>query len=256
MKDAKKELPKYLLMENVPTLLAKRHKSNFETWIGDLKELGYVSYYFQLNASDFGLPQNRPRLLMISVFVGEDKAKEANVNAFFKDKTPEQIVKEFVESDYYKKLLIQDLLRVDYENETYRKEAIECTPNDTDSRKEIWNENPQLVLEGGVINSKYDVIRTITTKQDRNPNSGNLYFDSGIEGRGKFRYLTPRECFLFMGFTDEDFDNVIVNNPEIRKNSKLFPRDKLIRMAGNSIPVKLLEGIFYQIKLLNEYLKT
>ena len=254
MKDTKKELPKYLLMENVPTLLAKRHKSNFETWISDLKELGYVSYYFQLNASDFGLPQNRPRLLMISVFIGEDKVKEANVDAFFKDKTPEQIVKEFVKSDYYKKLLIQDLLRVDYENETYRKEAIECTPNDTDSRKEIWNENPQLVLEGGVINSKYDVIRTITTKQDRNPNSGNLYFDSGIEGRGKFRYLTPRECFLFMGFTDEDFDNVIVNNPEIRKNSKLFPRDKLIRMAGNSIPVKLLEGIFYQIKLLDERL--
>ena len=57
-----------------------------------------------------------------------------------------------------------------------------------------------------------------------------------------------------MGFTDEDFDNVIVNNPEIRKNSKLFPRDKLIRMAGNSIPVKLLEGIFYQIKLLDEQL--
>ena len=72
MKDAEKELPKYLLMENVPTLLAKRHKSNFETWIDDLKELGYVSYYFQLNASDFGLPQNRPRLLMVSVFVGDD----------------------------------------------------------------------------------------------------------------------------------------------------------------------------------------
>ena len=122
------------------------------------------------------------------------------------------------------------------------------------SRREIWEENPQLVLEGNIINDKYDVIRTITTKQDRNPNSGNLYFDSGIEGRGKFRYLTPRECFLFMGFTDEDFDNVIKNNPEIHKNSKLFPRDKLIRMAGNSIPVKLLEGIFYQIKLLDEIL--
>ena len=53
---------------------------------------------------------------------------------------------------------------------------------------------------------------------------------------------------------DQDFDNVIVNNPEIHKNSKLFPRDKLIRMAGNSIPVKLLEGIFYQIKQLDEQL--
>ena len=254
MKDAKKELPKYLLMENVPTLLAKRHKSNFETWIGDLKELGYVSYYFQLNASDFGLPQNRPRLLMISVFVGDDKAKENKVAAYFKGKTSEKIVKEFVASEYYKKIEIKDLLRIDYSNIKYRREAEECTPNDTVSRQEIWNENPQLVLENGTINPKYDVIRTITTKQDRNPNSGNLYFDSGIEGRGKFRYLTPRECFLFMGFTDEDFDNVIVNNPEIRKNSKLFPRDKLIRMAGNSIPVKLLEGIFYQIKLLDERL--
>lgn len=254
MKDAEKELPKYLLMENVPTLLAKRHKSNFETWIGDLRELGYVSYYFQLNASDFGLPQNRPRLLMISVFVGDDKVKEKKVATYFKGKTPEKIVKEFVKSAYYKKIEIKDLLRVDYKNATYRKEAEECTPNDTVSRQEIWKENPQLVLEGGIINPQYDVIRTITTKQDRNPNSGNLYFDSGIEGRGKFRYLTPRECFLFMGFTDEDFDNVILNNPEIRKNSKLFPRDKLIRMAGNSIPVKLLEGIFYQIKLLDERL--
>ena len=254
MKDAKKELPKYLLMENVPTLLAKRHKSNFETWIVDLKELGYVSYYFQLNASDFGLPQNRPRLLMISVFVGDDKAKENKVAAYFKGKTSEKIVKEFVASEYYKKIEIKDLLRIDYSNIKYRREAEECTPNDTVSRQEIWNENPQLVLENGTINPKYDVIRTITTKQDRNPNSGNLYFDSGIEGRGKFRYLTPRECFLFMGFTDEDFDNVIVNNPEIRKNSKLFPRDKLIRMAGNSIPVKLLEGIFYQITLLDKKL--
>ena len=251
MKDAEKELPKYLLMENVPTLLAKRHKSNFETWIDDLKELGYVSYYFQLNASDFGLPQNRPRLLMVSVFVGDDEVKKKIAESYFKGKTSEKIVKEFVDSDYYKKIEIKDLLRVDYKNPKYRKEAEECTPNDTVSRQEIWNENPQLVLKGGIINPQYEVIRTITTKQDRNPNSGNLYFDSGIEGRGKFRYLTPRECFLFMGFTDDDFDNVIVNNPEIRKNSKLFPRDKLIRMAGNSIPVKLLEGIFYQIKLLD-----
>ena len=254
MKDAKKELPKYLLMENVPTLLAKRHKSNFEIWISDLKELGYISYYFQLNASDFGLPQNRPRLLMVSTFVGEDSEKMKKTQEFFAGKKSADVVKAYETSEYYKRIKIGDLLRIDYQNEKLRIEAEECTPNDTVSRREIWEENPQLVLEGNIINDKYDVIRTITTKQDRNPNSGNLYFDSGIEGRGKFRYLTPRECFLFMGFTDEDFDKVIKNNPEIHKNSKLFPRDKLIRMAGNSIPVKLLEGIFYQIKLLDEIL--
>ena len=42
-------------MENVPALLAKRHKSNFEEWISVLQELGYYSKYFLLNAFDFGL---------------------------------------------------------------------------------------------------------------------------------------------------------------------------------------------------------
>lgn len=251
MKDLDKSMPRYLLLENVPTLLSARHKNNFETWIGELEELGYKSYHFQLNARSFGLPQNRPRLLMISVFVGDDENKERTVGEFFEFKTKESIVEEFKNSEYFKDITIDELLRIDYQNKTLWNEAVECTPNDTVSRREIWDENPKLVLEGNIINPEYDVIRTITTKQDRNPNSGNLYFDSGIVGRGKFRYLTPRECFLFMGFTDEDYDNVIKNNPEVHKNSKLFPRDKLIRMAGNSIPVKLLEGIFYQIKLLD-----
>ncbi len=243
-------------MENVPTLLSQRHKKNFETWIGDLSKLGYVSKYYQLNASSFGLPQNRPRLLMISVYVGDDENKKSLTEDYFARKSsPEDVVNDFYTSGHYKAIKIRDLLRNDYRNPIWFEEAVECTPNDTVSRREIWEENPQLVLKGNVVNPKYDVIRTITTKQDRNPNSGNLYFDSGIKGRGKFRYLTPRECFLFMGFTDKDFDNVIKNNPEIHKNIKLFPRDKLIRMAGNSIPVKLLEGIFYQIKLLDEVLE-
>ena len=74
------------------------------------------------------------------------------------------------------------------------------------------------------------------------------------DSRYRIRKLTPRECFLFMGFTDSDYDRVIENNPDVHINSKLFPRDKLIRMAGNSIPVKLLEGIFYQIKKIDELL--
>lgn len=255
MKRSKKSLPRYLLLENVPTLLSPRHKSNFEIWINELEELGYKSYHFQLNASSFGLPQNRPRLLMISVFVGDNADKKEMVENFFKSKTKESIVEEFRNSEHFKNITIDKLLRTDYTNMKLWNEAVECTPNDTVSRREIWDENPKLVLEGNIINPAYDVIRTITTKQDRNPNSGNLYFDCGIEGRGKFRYLTPRECFLFMGFTDDDYDNVIKNNPEVHKNSKLFPRDKLIRMAGNSIPVKLLEGIFYQIKLLDAEMK-
>lgn len=252
MKEAHKRLPRYLLMENVPSLLAKRHFDNFSTWINDLEELGYESKYFELNAHDFGLPQNRPRLLMISVFVGRNESRKKKVKEYFKSKTPQTIIDDYRNSGYYREIGTNELFRTDYNNEVLLDEAKDCNPNDTPSRRKIWDENPQLVLEGNKINPAFDMIRTITTKQDRNPNSGNLYFDLGGDGKSKFRYLTPRECLLFMGFTDEDYENIIKNNPEIHKGSVLFPRDKIIRMAGNSIPVKLLEGIFWQIKQIDE----
>lgn len=252
MRDNGKSLPRFLLLENVPSLLAKRHFGNFKTWIAELENLGYVSAYFLLNASNFGLPQNRPRLLMLSVYVGDNTELKGTVVEYLSSKTPESIVEDYKNSPYYKDIKIDELFRTDYSDPVLFEEACECNPNDTISRRKIWDENPQFVLENGKVNPKYEVVRTITTKQDRHPNSGNLYFESGIKGRSNFRYLTPRECLLFMGFSDDDYENIVEENPDFHKNSKLFPRDKIIRMAGNSIPVKLLEGIFYQLKKIDE----
>lgn len=255
MQSAGKRLPRFLLMENVPTLLSKRHFQNFTTWMSDLEQLGYVNKHYQLNASSFGLPQNRPRLLMISVFVGDSADNRNMVNDYFKTKKcPEDIITDFRTSRHFKQYSVQELLRTDYSNSVIFEEAVECTPNDTVSRRKIWDDNPQIILQDGTFNSEIDVIRTITTKQDRNPNSGNIFFDSGVDGRSKFRYLTPRECMLFMGFTDEDYQRLKDNNVEFHRGDALFARDKIIRMAGNSIPVKLLEGIFYQILKIDELL--
>lgn len=255
MNEANIALPRILLMENVPTLLSKRHFANFTTWICDLRELGYVSKYYQLNASSFGLPQNRPRLLMISVFVGDDKEETELVLDYFRSKNEDSIIQEYRASEYYHSYTVQDLLRTDYDNAEIFEEAVECTPNDTASRRRIWEENPQIVLTGNVFNPDIQTIRTITTKQDRNPNSGNLYFESQVDGRSTFRYLTPRECMLFMGFTDEDFSQLKNNNLEFHRGDALFARDKIIRMAGNSIPVKMLEGIFLQVLQIDSMLK-
>lgn len=253
MKAENKKLPRYLLLENVPALLAERHKDNFDEWIKDLRDLGYCSKYFLLNAFDFGLPQNRPRLLMISVYVGDDLAKKSFVKEYLENRNSKEIITDYEKSGHCKKYKLHDMLCTDYSKEKYLEEALVCNPNNTPSRRKIWDENPQFVLEGYIANDVHDRVRTITTKQDRNPNSGNLFFDLGGEGKSTFRYLTPRECLLFMGFTEVDYEKIISNNPS-HHNTTLFPRDKIIRMAGNSIPVKLLEGIFYQIKLLDEKL--
>ncbi len=246
---SKRKMPRYLVMENVPTLLSKRHVNNFNLWKEDLEELGYISKEFKLNAKDFGIPQHRPRLLMLSVYVGKSKKYKKAITEYFEKTTADTIISNFKNSKYYKKLFIKDLLRMDYDKEKYLKEALSCNPNDTPSRRKIWNENPHIVDYGNKITDEY-FIRTLTTKQDRHPNSGNIYFDSNIKGKSKWRYLTPRECFLFMGFKEKDYERLIKN--DLGGNNKLFPRDKIIRMAGNSIPVQLLEGFFYQLYAIEE----
>lgn len=246
------DLPRFLLMENVPTLLSIRHRKNFFSWINDLEALGYISKYFQLNACDFGLPQNRLRLLMISVYVGQNEQLKRLVKDFLQSQDSISVIENYRSSPFFHDYKISDLLRTDYSNSELYEEAKECTPNDTVSRRKIWEDNPQIVLPGDILNQNITTIRTITTKQDRNPNSGNLFFNSGIEGRSNFRYLTPRECMLFMGFTDEDYCRLKNHNIQFHKGDSLFARDKIIRMTGNSIPVKLLEGVFLQILLIDE----
>ena len=98
MKNNKKTTPRFLLMENVPTLLSKRHFDNFSTWINELESLGYYSKYYQLNALDFGLPQNRPRLLMLSSYYGQDTQLLEKLKEFFDDKDENAIIESYRES--------------------------------------------------------------------------------------------------------------------------------------------------------------
>ena len=91
-----------------------------------------------------------------------------------------------------------------------------------------------------------DIVQTITTKQDRHPNSGNLFFNPKNDS-SRYRFLTPRECFMLMGFDEKDYEQLINNNFESRKNALFFSRDRLYKLAGNSIVVNMLEAIFNQI---------
>lgn len=64
--------PRYLLMENVKALTFKKHADNFKRWREWLEAQGYFNYWKVLNARDFGIPQNRQRVFMVSI-LGEHK---------------------------------------------------------------------------------------------------------------------------------------------------------------------------------------
>lgn len=62
-----KELPQVLLMENVSLLLSKKYEKDLTEWKNFLSSLGYSNFIQKLNAKDFGVPQTRSRVYMISV---------------------------------------------------------------------------------------------------------------------------------------------------------------------------------------------
>ena len=240
-KEEKKDMPRFLLLENVAALLTHRHKANFEEWQMILNQLGYTNQVYCLNALDFGLPQNRYRLLMLSVFTGDEPEKKAFVEQYFREHD--------LQMELYRSTLkiqkreLKEFLRTDYSDPVYYNEALECQPCDTLSRRKIWEGNLKIVDENGKI---ADHVATLTTKQDRDPNSGNLYMKPhGI--LGNYRYLTPRECIMLMGFDEKDYEKIVNNNVLLKKRNWAFTRDRIIRMAGNSIAVNVLVEVFRQM---------
>lgn len=97
---ATSEKPKYLLMENVKNLVSKKHKPDFDIWCKKLEELGYENHWEVMNAKDYGVPQNRERVFMVSIF------KEHGFEYKFPEKVKletrlKDVLEEQVEEKYY-----------------------------------------------------------------------------------------------------------------------------------------------------------
>jgi DNA (cytosine-5)-methyltransferase 1 len=232
VKRKNRKLPKVLLMENVTSLLSRRHSDDYNLWKDSLKRLGYISNDWVLKSKEFGVPQNRERLVMISIH------KSCYFQGLFND------IENSIEEMKHDTLVdLEKYLRFNYNFESYYNEALESQPNNTKSRVKIWNENPKIIDEKGNI---ANLIPTITTKQDRHPNSGNIYFE-GDKDKSKFRYLTPRECFLLMGFDEYDYEKLNNLKLDSFNKSAFLSRDIKYKLAGNSVVVPILEAVFYAI---------
>lgn len=237
LKKFNKKLPTFLLMENVYNIRSERHKDNFLEWKKRLESLGYCNKDFDLNANEFGIPQSRKRTYMLSVLCNNND----NIDTYLKNYV------------FNKKTLkdMNEFLRINYSIEKYKNEADISNPNKTPSRDKIYTDNT-LIYNGKTLVSE---IKTITTKQDRNPNSGIIEYPEHKPGKSNYRNLTPRECFLFMGFDEHDYDKLIENNFEFKKNQYFYKREKLERLAGNSIVVNVLMEIFSLINNIKKEFK-
>ncbi len=218
-----KNLPNVLLLENVANLVSSRHRGSFDIWLNKLKSLGYSTSWGVLDSGKYGTLQKRRRVFAISY-----KDKDPQINDNLEEKIDTHYMRHI---EKFPKEIISDIF--DLSNKKYPEEARGALMNDTPSR---W----KMIREGLEISELTDSIATVTTKQDRFPNNGFIKtnFDSAGTNKMTTRFITPRETFKLMGFTDEDFEKVY----EHEKSSH-----KLYRFAGNSIVVRVLELLMLEV---------
>lgn len=95
--------PKYVMLENVKGLLSEKMRKYFFQYLRDLDSFGYTSFYKVLNSKDYGIPQNRERIFVISILRTED---EPNPEYHFPspiklETTVEDILEDDVSPDYF-----------------------------------------------------------------------------------------------------------------------------------------------------------
>lgn len=224
--------PRYVIWENVKNVLSKRHKHNFDKYIDEMNRLGYNNYYKVLNAKDYGVPQNRERVFIVSI--RKDIKKEFNFPKPFDNGIRlKDILEEEVEEKYY--------INTDA--------AYNLQPNSATRRgrvgKQVVNTLNTSCNQAVVVEEK-EVVRTPLKFLNRNgrKEDGDYSFcvDSCNTGGIKeiykeeirIRKLTPKECWRLMGFKDEQFNKA----KRVNSNSQLY------KQAGNSIVVDVMEEIF------------
>ena len=137
------EKPQVLLMENVTQVHGKANIEDFKMWISFLESIGYQNYWQDLNAKDFGVPQNRERCFMVSLLgnytyhfpvpkAGGGRQKLSDLL----ENTVEE--KYYLHSDKAKKLIEQLIVRSVLTEQSEGKKCVDGTINNP-REKEIAN---------------------------------------------------------------------------------------------------------------------
>lgn len=214
--------PKVVFLENVKHLVHHDKGNTLKIIIKDLEELGYVVSAKVLNASDFGVPQNRERIIIIA-----HKSKHFDFSRLRTQVKP--TLKKFLDVDVQFEYLnepytlltdykVQDsgLIFIGYRNKSIRKAGVR--PG-TENLSRVHKQPNRIYSTEG--------LHPALPSQET---SGRFWiYDDGI-----VRKLTIKECYKIMGFPD--------NYQMISNLSELY------KQIGNSVCIPMIKEIATEIK--------
>ena len=212
--------PKIAIAENVKNLTGKKFKEQFELVLKSLEEAGYSNYWKVLNAKDYGIPQNRERVFIISIRKDIDKGFEFPepfpLKLRLKDMLDDEVDESFYISDERTKSLQRDLINKDtlmldvcqYKREGHPREYNEVSP--TLSARDY--KDPRLIQVGNLDIKGQDIIKRVYSSNGLSPTltnmqGGNRMPKVAVAMRG--RYNDEGEVEQQLEISDREYANSI-----------------------------------------------
>ena len=98
--------PKYLCLENVKAMVSGKFVGMFNLWQRELERLGYVNFAQVLNAKDYGVPQDRERIFLVSIRIDGLEGLAGYVRFYFPKPFPlkrklKDVLEDKVDEKYY-----------------------------------------------------------------------------------------------------------------------------------------------------------
>lgn len=284
--------PKYLLMENVKALVNKNNKPQIYIWLEYLEELGYKNFWQVLNAKDYGIPQNRERVFVVSIL-------DKNADYKFPAKIPlelklKDILEDNVDDSYYLSQEQVDRITFSIYN-TGRTRIQEKDYSDTLCARDF--KDPKYMVKQNL--EDYELVGTIYSSASKK------FMGKPMKELSKtLKATTPDTAIVFKKKNDnvdeENKERIIIGSTQknaaamgqggghvpmhnctsnfkvrkltpkecwrlmgirdedFEKASKVVSNAQLYKQAGNAIVVDVLEGIFEQLlkEKINDISKT
>lgn len=212
--------PKIAIAENVKNLTSKKFATQLETVLNSLEDAGYNNYWKVLNAKDYGIPQNRERVFIVSIRKDIDKGE-------FEFPKPFELklrLKDFLENDVDEKYFLS--------KEQMDKKNISALEESKNIRVDIKEYNKHAKHQQDLLQHQNDICRCIPA--GTHASTPHLLKTIVSDNPLKVRKLTPKECWRLQGFDDYDINKCIKAK---LSNSQLY------KQAGNSITVNVIEEI-------------
>lgn len=256
--------PKYCLMENVSNLVSKKFIHLFNKWQLVLEGFGYTNFAKVLNSKDFGVPQNRERIFLVSI-IGE---AAYNFPSVFK---LDKLLKDVLEENVYEKYYLSEKTIISLAEHCARKQSEGCgfkfeptygqcvakalSTKAGSRHTDNYIKVPEATAKGYAEAYDGDSINlALPNSKTRRGRVGKQIANTldtgcqmGVVDNYRVRKLTPRECFRLMGVDNQDID--LLQEMGISDTQQY-------KLAGNSIVVDVLYHIFRKMFIELEKTKT